>query len=86
MRTVTPQDGNGLFTYEMKQLLLLSCSMEVWAMSQKQSVDREAEGTQVKQSLNADEACLNDYIVLGDAKELTKNGRASSTESNRGHS
>ena len=55
-------------------------------MSQKQSVDRKAEVTQCKQSLNGVEVGLDDYVVVGDAKELTRNGQATTTEANRGHS
>ena len=60
--------------------------MEDWVMSQKQSVDRKAEVTQCKQSLNGVEVGLDDYVVVGDAKELTRNGQATTTEANRGHS
>ena len=55
-------------------------------MSKKQSVDRKAEGTQSKQPLKGSDVRVDDYVVLGDAKELTKNGNANVTEANRGHS
>lgn len=55
-------------------------------MSENQSGDRKLEGTQCNQALNLDEVGANEYVVLGDAKELTKNGQATATEGNRGHS
>jgi hypothetical protein len=61
--------------------------MEDSAMTIKQSADRGAEGSQSTQPLKGSgDVRVDGYVVLGDAKELTRNGNANVTEANRGHS